>query len=357
MRAYVATNMLGVFAFDEKGNLLEKILFPKSAEKIAERLAKSRSGEILKEEQDILRALKARGIMEVAWGKRAKSALITTIYEPDNLGEKALQDQFRGLAMQFKWSTTQAELNEMLTKVNIALTRTKLKEEKKDRILMRAVSALDELDRELNTLSELLREWYGLYFPEAVRSVKSNEKLSELLSHGKREKLPDKEIAGLAGSTSGMEFSEDDLNAVSSFAGSIHDLFQRKRQLTEYIEASAKGAIPNMSAVAGAVIACRLLNLAGGLEKMAKMPSSTIQLLGAEKALFRHLKDKTKAPKYGALFAHPLIQQAPKERRGKVARLISAKLSLAARTDFFSKEDKSEEFTNQLQMQVKRFTQ
>lgn len=356
MRAYVATCMVGVFAFDEKGELLEKILFPKDAEKIAERLSKSRSGGTIKEEQDMLRALKARGIMEVAWDKRAKSNIITTVYEPDNPGKKALQDRFRGLAMESKWATTQAELNEMLTRVNVLLTKTRLKEEKRDRILMRAVSALDEIGRELNTFSELLREWYGLYFPEAVRSVKSNERLSELAKAGKREKLPDKELAKLAGSTSGMEFSEDDLEAVSSFAEAVHELFKKEKGLTEYIGSAAREAIPNMSAVAGPVIACRLLNLAGGLEKMAKMPSSTIQLLGAEKALFRHLKDKTKAPKYGALFAHPYIQQASRERRGKVARLISAKLSLAARTDFFSKEDKSEEFASQLERQVKRFT-
>ncbi len=355
MRAYVATNILGVFAFDEKGKLLEKILFPKNVEKIAERLSKARAGEILKEEQDILRALKARGIIEVAWDKRAKSALITTVYEPDNLGKTSLQDQFRGLAMEFKWATTQSELNEILTKVNITLTKVKLKEEKKDKILMRVVSALDEMDRELNTFSELLREWYGLYFPEAVKSVKSNERMSELIKHGKRESMPDKEMVKLAGSTAGMEFSEADLKAVSSFAESIHALFQRKKEMNAYLESAAREAIPNMSAVASPMIACRLLNLAGGLEKIAKMPASTIQLLGAEKALFRHLKEKTRAPKYGALFAHPFVQQAEKERRGKVARLISAKLALAARTDYFSKVDKSEEFTSQLEKAVKPF--
>lgn len=357
MRAYVATNIMGVFAFDEKGSLLEKVLFPKDPEQIAERLAKSRSGEIIKEEHELLRALKARGIVEVAWDKRAHSNIINTVYEPENPGKTALQDQFREFAMEFKWAVTQAQLNEMLTKVNILLTKVKLKEEKKDKILMRAVSAFDEVDRELNTLSELLREWYGLYFPEAVTSVKSNERLSELLKHGKRGSIPDKEIAGLEARTSGMEFSEADLKAVSSFAESIHALFQRKKELSDYIESAAKEALPNMSAVAGPVIACRLLNLAGGLEKMAKMPASTIQLLGAERALFRHLKEKSRAPKYGALFAHPYIQQAPKERRGKVARLISAKLSLAARTDYFSKEDKSEEFKRELERQVKRFTQ
>jgi nucleolar protein 56 len=355
MRAFVATNILGVFAFDEKGNLLEKVLFPKNPEEIAERLAKVRAGEIIKEEHEVLRAVKARGAIEVIWDKKAKSNIITTVCEPDNKGKSALQDQFRGFAMQFKWATTQSELNEILTKVNILLTKVKMKVEKKDKILMRAVAALDEIDKELNTFSELLREWYGLYFPEAVTSIKSNEKLSSLLKHGKREELPDKSISGMSKNTSGMEFSEDDLKAVSTFAESIESLFKRKKDISDYIEEASKEAIPNMTAVAGAVIACRLLNLAGGLEKMARMPSSTIQLLGAEKALFRHLKEKTKAPKYGVLFAHPFIQQAPHDKRGKVARLISSKLSLAARTDFFSKEDRSEDFSAQLEKSVKPF--
>jgi nucleolar protein 56 len=355
MRAYVATNMLGVFAFDKEGSILEKIVFPKEPEKIAEKLAKSRAGEILKEEMDMLRALKARGIQEVVWDKKAETNIMPTAYQPDNPGKAALQDQFRKLALELKWAPTQAALNEMITKVNVSLTRTKLKEEKKDKMLMRCVSVLDELDRELNTFSELLREWYGLYFPEAVRAVKSNERLAELITHGKREKLPDKEVAGLARKTAGMEFSDDDLKAVSSFAGSVQSLFQAKREMAEYLEAAAKEAIPNMTAVAGAVVACRLLNLAGGLEKMAKMPASTIQLLGAEKALFRHLKEKTKAPKYGALFAHHLIQQAPKEKRGKVARAIASKLSLAARTDYFSGEDKSGDFREALEKQIRQF--
>ena len=98
----------------------------------------------------------------------------------------------------------------------------------------------------------------------------------------------------------------------------------------------------------------RLIALAGGLEKLAKMPSSTVQLLGAEKALFRHLKGEGKSPKFGIIFSHTLIQNAPKEMKGKVARLIAAKLSLAARIDNFSKEDRGEELREELDEQVKK---
>ena len=141
---------------------------------------------------------------------------------------------------------------------------------------------------------------------------------------------------------------------MKAFSKSLFELFGARKKLKSYLNDLAEDAIPNMSAVAGPVLASRILALSGGLEKISKMPASTVQLLGAEKALFRHLKEKTKAPKYGIIFAHEMIQQAPKDKRGKVARVIASKLALAARTDFFSRENKAKKFREELEKEYEK---
>ncbi|MCK4714772.1 MAG: C/D box methylation guide ribonucleoprotein complex aNOP56 subunit, partial [Candidatus Aenigmarchaeota archaeon] len=273
----------------------------------------------------------------------------------DNIGEETMQNSYRKLAMDLRWVSSQAELNEILSGVNIELTKTELRKEKRDQLIMRTMSVLDEFEKELNVFSEKLREWYGLHFPEADSKIPSHEKYVEMVArHGRRESVQEKDLAGLAGKSSGMDFSEMDINEIQVFSKTLKAMFENKKRLSKYLEDITATALPNTSKVAGPVLTARLLSLAGGLEKMSKMPSSTIQLLGAEKALFRHMRGEGKAPKYGVLFGHPLIQAAPKELKGKVARLISAKITLAARTDNFSDKDQGEEMKKGLEEQVRK---
>ena len=86
------------------------------------------------------------------------------------------------------------------------------------------------------------------------------------------------------------------------------------------------------------MLGARLISLAGSLEKLAEFPSSTIQVIGASKALFKHLRARAPSPKHGIIYSHPLINTAPWWVRGKIARAVAAKLSLAARIDFYSGE-------------------
>lgn len=329
MKAYVATNLVGVFAFDKNGKTIVSKLFPKKPEAIAERLRKSREGEIIEEEREVLRKLRLSGYKEVIWDKRAKDGQIPITYDPENKGKEIANNEFRRLALENRWASTQSELNDILTKVNVLLSGEKIKIVKKDRVIMHVIGIIDEIDSVLNSLSERLREWYGIYSPETVRDVKSHEKLLEMLSKPSRGK-----------------------NEIRDFSKSLLELYRTRDSLSGYLEKACRETIPNLSEVAGPLLASRLISLAGGLEKIAKLPSSTIQLLGAEKALFRHLKGKGKAPKYGVLFGHSLIQQAPKPLKGKIARLISAKLSLAAKMDFYSEKDEGKRMREDLEKKV-----
>ena len=340
MKAFIATCLMGSFGFDSRGKILEKRLFPKEPELIAGKLELARK-QLIPEEKEIIESLRKKGVKEVL-----------TRFENDGTADRILQSEFRKLALELKWASSQAELNQILSKVNIELTKTKIREVKKDRIVIQAIGMLDELDRVTNVFAERLREWYGLYFPELERAVQSHEKFAEIVSKGRKEDL--KDFQNLASKSAGMDFSEEDIRQMQAFAKSILGLFEMKKGLTKYVERTAAEVMPNFSAVAGPLLGARLLSVAGSLERLSMMPSSTIQLLGAEKALFRHLKGEGKAPKYGILFGHPLIQQAAKETKGKVARLVAAKLSIAARLDKFSGKDQGESLRKQLDDSVRK---
>ena len=114
-------------------------------------------------------------------------------------------------------------------------------------------------------------------------------------------------------------------------------LIEEKERKENYLQKLVNELYPNLSYILPAKITAQLVEKAGGVEKLALMPSSTIQLLGAEKALFKHLKFGTKAPKHGFIFQHPFVSSKPKELRGRAARVLANKIALAARADAFSK--------------------
>jgi nucleolar protein 56 len=313
MKATIVVNFMGVFAFDENGKMIANTLFPKKPEEIAKRLQEKEAGGNITEELKIIENLGKKGY--------------------DSVSSSPAGDfdfDFRKFALKEGWMKSNTELNQILSKVSVLLTKSKLKVVKSDRVLMQVVGVVDDMDRFLNVFSERLKEWHGLYSGEAG-NTDSNE---IFVNNTAKEK-------------------GKNLKEVSTFAKTLSDFYSVRKGLGEYIERLGKKTVPNLTTIAGSILAARLLELAGGLDKLAKMSSSKIQLLGAEKALFRHLKGEGRSPKYGLLFSHPYVQAAPGESKGKVARLVAAKLSLAARVDFFSKEDRSAEMKRELDKQVK----
>ena len=351
MKAYIATCTIGVFAVDENKNILTYRIFQKNPEAIAKALS---SEKMTDEEKKVIDDLANSGFSEAVCDKNLQHEKINLVFEKDNLASKVLKENLRKFSAELGFVESQQELNEILSKVNIAITKAKMQKPKKDKILMSVIGVIDELDKTANTFVERLREWYGLHSPEVVRAIQSNEKFTELIAkYGHRNEIKDEKLKGLK-SSSGMEFEEEDVESLQKISETVQSMYQSREKLTKYLESVAKETIPNTSAVAGPLLASRLLQLAGGLEKLSRMPSSTIQLLGAEKALFRHLKQGGKPPKFGVLFAHPLIQNAKQERKGKVARMIAAKITLAARIDAYSDRDDGEKIRKELEEEVKK---
>jgi len=327
MASYIAVNVAGVWAFDEKGRLVAWKLFPKESTVIATRQEEWETGKGFPELDDV------------------KAKVPDAMTGRPNPAEGWLSERGRELAIEKGWVKDNADFNKFLTAVGAARTKVTIAaKERRDRLIVQAVSALSDLDKILNGMSERLREWYGLHYPEWKPT--EHEKYAKLVAeHGERENIP-----GFKTSM-GMKIAEEDLKELKGFAEQLKDMYELRKNLEKYLGSVVPVEMPNISALLGPVLAARLLAQAGTLERLAKMPSSTLQLLGAEKALFRALKEnrgnrrgeQPRVPRFGIIFTHPDISGAPDQARGKIARLLAAKLSIAARMDFYSKEDHGKE--------------
>jgi nucleolar protein 56 len=206
-----------------------------------------------------------------------------------------------------------------------------------DSRIIQAVEALDDIDKNVNELSERLFEWYGRYFPELEMT---GEELANFVStYGSRSNVPvDHELSEKASQSMGAELMFADEELLRSFARNICSLYDTRRYIENYINTSMGSVAPNLCEIAGASIGARLMSMAGSLEKLAAFPSSTVQVIGANRALFKHLRSRAPSPKHGIIFNNPVIKNAPWWQRGKLARALAAKISLAARTDFYSGE-------------------
>jgi len=223
---------------------------------------------------------------------------------------------------------------------------------KNDQLIVQAVNNVDEIDKVSNNLGKRLREWYELYNPEFSKSIEGHEKFTELIQQKTKKELL-KEIGVGEEETMGAELSKKDLTPVMDLAAGISSLFSLREKQVKYIEESMKKYLPNVNAVAGSMIGAKLLGVAGSLEKMAMFPASTIQLLGAEKALFRHIKTGARPPKYGVIINHPFVTNAKHSEKGKAARILADKISIAAKIDYFKGEFRGDDLRKEVEEKLK----
>lgn len=194
-----------------------------------------------------------------------------------------------------------------------------------DILIVQAVTHLEDLTRVINIFMKDLREWYGYYNPEFSKEIPDHETFVSLLLEKKDKKIKD---------SMGADLSKDELVPILNLAKKTIELFKFKCSQEEYLESAMKSFCPNITTITGASIGAKLIKLAGSLRRLAMMPSSTVQLLGAEEALFRHIKTGAKSPKYGILHSHNLVMQAKRSEAGRTARILANKISIASRVDF-----------------------
>lgn len=235
------------------------------------------------------------------------------------------------------------ETSELQEKAVIIAKNSVKKSFSRDLLVIQASNDIEELQKSANLISRRLREWYELHNPEVSRAISGNEKFAEIIvSKGTDELRKMYEVKY----TMGAGFEQEDLDAVLKLAQMLNDIYGLVQKQEKYLEALLKEIAPNMQAVAGTLLASKLIAAAGSIRRIAMMPASTIQLLGAEKALFRHIRTGAKSPKHGMIIQHPFV--ANSREKGKSARKLADKISIASRIDFFGGEFIGEKLKNDL---------
>ncbi|KAK1678182.1 hypothetical protein QYE76_039030 [Lolium multiflorum] len=222
-----------------------------------------------------------------------------------------------------------------------------------DNMVIQAIFLLDTLDKDVNSFSMRVREWYGWHFPELVKIVNDNYLYAKLakfvvnksdLSEKDIPALADligdedkaKEIVEAAKASMGQDLSPVDLINVQQFAQRVMNLSEYRKNLYEYLVTKMNDIAPNLTSLIGEMVGARLISHAGSLSNLAKCPASTLQILGAEKALFRALKTRGNTPKYGLIFHSSFIGRASTKNKGRMARYLANKCSIASRIDCYS---------------------
>ena len=235
-----------------------------------------------------------------------------------------------------------------------SLGRYKLKfsADKVDTMVIQAVGLLDELDKEINTYAMRVKEWYGWHFPELQGMVSDNALYSKLvIKCGMRENFSQMDLSEILEEESmeaavkeaaeismGTDITELDILNIRSLGEQVLSMTEYRAQLFEYLKNRMNAIAPNLTIMVGELVGARLISHAGSLMNLAKQPASTVQILGAEKALFRALKTKHDTPKYGLIYHASLIGQAAPKNKGKISRVLAAKASLAIRVDALTDE-------------------
>ncbi|NWQ98455.1 NOP56 protein, partial [Burhinus bistriatus] len=237
-----------------------------------------------------------------------------------------------------------------------------------DNMIIQSISLLDQLDKDINTFSMRVREWYGYHFPELIKIVSENYTYCRLAKFiGNRKELSEESLEGLeeivmdsakaqaileaSRSSMGMDISPLDLINIESFSSRVISLSEYRKGLQEYLRSKMSQVAPSLSALIGEVVGARLISHAGSLTNLAKYPASTVQILGAEKALFRALKTRGNTPKYGLIFHSTFIGRAAAKNKGRISRYLANKCTIASRIDCFS-EVPTSVFGDKLREQV-----
>ena len=278
--------------------------------------------------------------------------ILSKIYPDKNFIYKTIDSSnLFPLFVQSGFFSSEEEISNFLQKFSIEYSKQQIRDVsgQEDLQIIEGINSLDELDKAINILMARINEWYGLHFPELENLVKDSNEYFKFVSLGlNRSSITEKDLVSFSFSekkldaifsaaqdSKGGEINSKDLSIISILSENVINLVKVRDKMLNYINDLMNNVAPNLSAIAGPTIGARLIAKSGGLMKLAKLPSSTIQVLGAEKALFRSLKSGSRPPKHGIIFQHDKVHSSPKWQRGKIARSLASKIAIAVRIDVF----------------------
>jgi len=355
---HIAESVIGVFAFNDRGNIVAYRKFSRDPIEVAGKIASIQMGTPTAEHRELINELLGGGHREFTLESKSLVSKLQNEFKKasfelltPNVAGSTLREKLHDIAEEVGFD----DVDKFTREVNFILTRHKLRAEaaQRDSLIIQSIGLLDDIDKFTNILIGRLREWYSIHFPELDRLIQDHETYIKLvMTIGNREEFTkqavmnavglsngeSKKIAEAAMDSLGAQFDEIDLNSLKRTCKEILDLYDLRKEISDYIDGLMSQIAPNLRAVAGSSIGARLISIAGGIQSLSRMPASTIQVLGAEKALFRALKKKGSPPKHGVIFQYPEVRGAPKKLRGKIARALSGKVAIAARVDAMSGE-------------------
>lgn len=331
MECYITYCVKGFLAFNSENELISEKLFPE--DEILNRLADIDDKKIVPEEMEIIDEVSRDHDEIIIESNKRKSDYgndKVTIKNPNPAGEY-LRSNYEEFGLD----------NDEITEIyrNLAIYKIKKESASEDKHLIQAINTIDEIDESISKQIERIREWYALYFPE-MDVIKNNETYIKLISQNKtKEEIINAKPEAFPGDIIDLEedINPKDIEIMNNYANSIYEMQQTRKNLEEYVDFKMQDIAPNLRLLVGSSLGAKLISHAGGLKRLAVYPSSTVQIMGAEKALFRHLKSGDRPPKYGLIYQHPQVRGAKWWNRGKIARMLAGMISHAARRDVFTK--------------------
>ena len=331
MECYITYSVKGFLAINDENEIIAEKLFP--TDEIISRLAEIDDKKIVKEESEIIEEVSKDYDEIIIESNKRKSDYENekiTIRNPNPAGEY-LRNHYD------EFGLDESEITEIYR--NLAIYKIKKESASEDKHLIQAINSIDEIDESISKLIERIREWYALYFPE-MDVIKNNETYIKLISQNKtKDKIVEAKPEAFPDDI--IDIDEDinpkDIEIMNNYANSIYEMQKTRKNLEDYVDFKMGEIAPNLRLLVGSSLGAKLISHAGGLKRLAMYPSSTVQIMGAEKALFRHLKSGDRPPKYGLIYQHPQVRGAKWWNRGKIARMLAGMISHAVRRDVFTK--------------------
>ncbi|MBR5504395.1 MAG: ATP-binding protein [Methanobrevibacter sp.] len=359
MEYYITQFIAGFIAFDEDLKIANFKLFDE--DNIVSNNLKIENNELVEEEIELIKELSSDdSIINIETRKRKSQYkeldnFENIIIETPNKGGEYLRNNLESILSEIGFKKdekdgfeddleepTQERYSQM-TKIyeDLAIAKVKESSQEEDKLLIQAINSIDDIDESISKLVERIRDWYTIYFPE-MDTIGSNETYIKLIAESENRediiKNHKEHFDSELDISSGADIEEYDLIMVKSFAESIYSLQKSRKDLEKYIDTKMEEIAPNLRDLLGPTLGAKLIAHIGSIKRLANYPASTVQIMGAEKAIFRHLKTGERPPKHGLIFQHPSVRGAKWWNRGKVARNLALKITLAVRKDVFSGE-------------------
>ena len=353
IKVFIAKCIMGVFAFDDEGRLVDFIPFKGNLQSVADRF--------ISDKDELALAIKIKG----------KDHLVITAakiegfeHDPENPARLRLSKNMVDLAVEQKIYRTKADANKALREVGLILAAKELSTRRpgKDVQAAQAVRMLDDLNKMIERLGQRIREWFLALYPDRSEQMPGPESIEDHDDpqyHAIVTELHRKNLEVIYHVLSSEPLSEGDnpditLETVRAMANELMNLFKERDRLEGYITATMEEAAPKLALIAGPILGARLIAQVGSLDRLALKASTVVQLLGARKAVFRHLRHGQRPPKHGLVFVHPAVSGSQGHQRGKAAKVLGAYIVRAARSDAFKTDMDIDELKTKLDKKIEQ---